>query len=183
MDYLLYGNEGSRQKGRVWLPQMDDSVMMGFIHEIARVLKPSGHLLLWVDKFHPCRGISPWIERTDLRIVDMIVWDRMKMDMGHRTGRRSEYLLILQKSPTRAKGLWRRRDIPDVWQEKVDGKLRRKHPHAKLPGLMGALIEVLTDQDDLVVDSAAGSFMVPDVCREAGRTVLGTDPVPPVEKG
>lgn len=63
-----------------------------------RVLIPTGHLFLWVDKFHLCQGISNWIENTTLSIVDMIVWDKDKMGMGYRSRRQCEYLIVLLKN-------------------------------------------------------------------------------------
>jgi hypothetical protein len=51
LDKQKYGNEGSRQKGRAALSQMNESEIRTFISEIDRALMPSGHLLLWIDKF------------------------------------------------------------------------------------------------------------------------------------
>lgn len=62
LDKLRYGNEGkSRGQARSALPQMDESVIKAFIVEIKRVLKPSGYLFLWVDKFHLIEGVKPWL--------------------------------------------------------------------------------------------------------------------------
>ena len=58
LDKQKYGNEGSRQKARAALPQMSEQVIQDFIVSIERVLMPSGHLFLWLDKFHLCMGIS-----------------------------------------------------------------------------------------------------------------------------
>lgn len=176
LDRLAYGNEGERQRGRAALPQMAESTIRAFVVEIARVLRPAGHLLLWVDKFHLCEGVAPWTADTPLRIVDLIVWDKGRIGMGYRTRRRSEYLLVLQKPPLRAKGVWRRRDIPDVWCERVG---RRRHAHAKPVGLHAALVEALTEPGDAVVDPAAGSYTVLDACRKTGRRFLGCDLLPP----
>ncbi len=98
LDKLKYGNEGKwRGKARCDLPQMDDDMIVHFISEIDRVLKPSGHLFMWSDKFNLCQGVLKWFDNTDLNLVDMITWDKMKMGMGYRTRRKSEYLIILQK--------------------------------------------------------------------------------------
>jgi len=52
LDRQRYGNEGkNRGKLRAALPQMSASIIQDFIHAIERVLMPSGHLMLWVDKF------------------------------------------------------------------------------------------------------------------------------------
>lgn len=179
LDHLKYGNEGERQRGRSQLPQMDEGKITQFVNEISRVLISSGHLLLWIDKFHLCRGISSWFENTDLTIVDMITWNKDRIGMGYRTRRTSEHLVIIQKPPIRAKGIWRWRDIPDVWTEKIDAGMRRRHPHIKPPSLLRALVEALTDPGDLIIDPAAGSFIMLDVCLQTGRVFLGTDLVPP----
>lgn len=63
LDKMHYGNEGARQSQRVSLPQMDEETIKSFIKEIYRVLRPSGYLFLWVDKFHLCQGINEWIEQ------------------------------------------------------------------------------------------------------------------------
>src|SRR5262249_47163618 len=51
LDYQKYGNEGARQKGRSTLMAMPEKMILGFIREIERVLRPSGNMVLWVDKF------------------------------------------------------------------------------------------------------------------------------------
>src|SRR4051812_5948123 len=66
LDRQRYGNEGSRQQERATLPQMDEGQIVAFITEIGRVLMPSGHLLLWVDKYHLCTGVQPWFSATML---------------------------------------------------------------------------------------------------------------------
>src|SRR5258706_7196745 len=59
LDKQGYGNEGTgRQSCRSKLPQMDGKAIKGFLKEIERVLIPSGHLMLWVDKYIVCSGIA-----------------------------------------------------------------------------------------------------------------------------
>lgn len=171
LDKLAYGNEGvSRGIQRSMLPQMGEETIRDFIREIGRVLIPSGHLFLWVDKFHLCEGVSGWLPQ-DLQVVDMIVWNKQKMGMGYRTRRQCEYLVVVQKRPIRAKGIWAAHDIPDVWEEKAVGG----HPHTKPVGLQKRLIEAVTNPGDVVVDPAAGSYSVFEACRLAGRKFLGGD--------
>ena len=82
LDKLSYGNEGvNRAKARCNLTQMDELTIKRFIKEIDRVLEPSGHLFLWVDKFHLCQGVLEWLQHTDLNLVDMVVWDKGKIGM------------------------------------------------------------------------------------------------------
>ncbi|MGU4699082.1 site-specific DNA-methyltransferase [Burkholderia cepacia] len=171
MDKLEYGNEGARQKGRAELSQMSDEVIRDFILEINRTLQPSGHLLLWVDKFHLVEGVKEWIKDTKLETVDLVTWDKGRIGMGYRTRRKSEYLMILQKLPKKAKGYWTTHDIPDVWLEKVG----RHHPHAKPEQLQSALINAIVKPGDFVVDPASGGFSVMRSAMDVGRNFIGCD--------
>ena len=172
LDKLGYGNEGVlRGQKRSALPQMSSEVIGEFIRGIGRVLGPSGHLFLWIDKYHLCSGIGEWIEGTDLETVDLVTWNKGRIGMGYRTRRTAEYLVVLQKAPKRAKGVWTRHDIPDVWDEKPTSKVT----HSKPVGLQQALIEAVTAPGDVVLDPAAGSFSVLEACRLAGRTFVGCD--------
>ena len=172
-DKMKYGNEDtSRNNVRVSMPQMDEKTIIKFTQQISRVLVPSGHLFLWMDKFHLCSDFKNWSEGTNLSVVDMLTWDKGRIGLGYRTRHRSEFCVILQKEPRRAKGAWTLRNIPDVWQEKIP---KKTHPHNKPVGLQGELIEAVTAPGDLVVDPAAGSFSVLDACRMRGRNFLGCD--------
>jgi len=169
LDKLDYGNEGARQKGRAVLTQMSEETIKDFLRDIARVLRPSGHLMLWVDKFHLVEGTRPWFHGLPLAAVDLITWDKGRIGMGYRTRRRCEYLMVLQKLPTRAKGCWTVHDIPDCWLEKTP----RTHPHAKPEQLQAALINAVTAPGDVVVDPAAGGFSVLRAANSINRRFLG----------
>jgi site-specific DNA-methyltransferase (adenine-specific) len=173
MDKMSYGNEGARQIERAKLAQMPDEMITEFVTGIHRVLKPQGHLFLWVDKFHLCQGIQHWLSDTKFEIVDMITWNKQKMGMGYRSRRVSEYLMVLQRPPKRVKGAWTRHDIRDVWDEKLP---KGNHPHRKPIGLQTALIEATTRPGDLIIDPAAGSFSVLEAALSVGeRRFSGAD--------
>lgn len=174
MDKMNYGNEGARQKGRSELEQMSDEVIIEFIKEIDRTLIPSGHLFLWIDKFHLVEGIKPWLFNTSLEPVDMITWDKGKIGMGYRTRRKSEYLIVMQKLPKKAKGYWTVHNIPDVWLEKV----KKVHPHSKPEQLQAALINATVKEKDFVVDPAGGGYSVMRSAISVGRNFIGSDLLP-----
>lgn len=172
LDKLSYGNEGvGRGKARSSLQQMDLGTIIKFINEINRVLLPSGHLFLWVDKFHLCQGVLEWFMHTDLNLVDMITWDKDKIGMGYRTRRKSEYLIVFQKKPIRAKDVWKSHSIPDVWTEKVV----KTHPHSKPINLQKTLIEATSNEGDLILDPAAGGYSVFEACKIINRNFIGGD--------
>ena len=77
LDKLRYGNEGvQRGRRRSALQQMTEADIAAFISGIDRALIPSGHLFLWMDKFHLCQGFRPWFDGTLLDVVDLISWDK-----------------------------------------------------------------------------------------------------------
>jgi site-specific DNA-methyltransferase (adenine-specific) len=171
LDRQQYGNEGARQKARCKLPPMSDSYIDECCRDIARVLRPSGYLFLWADTFRVGSGDHLRVEDV-LPCVDLISWDNGRFGMGHRSRRCGEYLLVLQKPPLRAKATWRDHGIRDRWVEKVDPKI---HPHIKPAGLIRRLIAAVTAPGDLIIDPAAGSFVVMHVAHELGRRFSGCD--------
>ena len=174
LDKQNYGNEKeSKGKKRSALPQMLESDIVEFIQAIDRILTPSGHLFLWIDKFHICEGTKHWFRDTKLSVVDLVVWDKKRIGLGYRTRRQTEFLLVLQKLPTRAKGVWIKRDIPDIIQEQIPRN--GKHPHRKPVELQAKLIEAVTKPGDYVVDPAAGTYSVMKAAKSAGRNFLGCD--------
>ena len=173
LDKMNYGNEGkSREKRRCSLQQMSEKKLAKFIQGIDNALIPSGHLFLWIDKFHLCQYFTHWLDDTKLNVVDLLVWDKDKIGMGYRTRRSCEYCVIIQKKPKRAKGVWHIHTIPDVWRER---KVAKGHPHQKPIELQAALIAAVSNEGDYVIDPVAGSFSVMEAARLKKRNFLGCD--------
>ena len=174
LDKMNYGNEGkTRGVARSKLAQMDLKTIFQFIDIISDKLMPSGHLFLWVDKFHLFNTIQDLVQTTMLKVVDMVVWDKGRMGMGYRTRRSSEYCIVMQKLPTRVKGVWTIHNIPDVWLEPV--KRDKAYPHKKPIKLQSELIKAVTNPGDIVVDPAAGSYSVMESAVTSDRIFLGCD--------
>jgi site-specific DNA-methyltransferase (adenine-specific) len=180
LDKQKYGNEGARQRDRILLPAMSEPYITQCCLECARVLQPSGYLMLWLDTFHigeALNGHSLGLSKV-LKCVDIIAWDKLRQGMGYRSRRRGDFLLIFQKPPIAAKSTWRDHGIPDRWSEKVNHK---QHPHIKPINLIRRLIGAVTKPDDLVIDPAAGSFVVMQAALSLGRQFIGCDLVLPGE--
>ncbi len=174
LDKMSYGNEGEKRgRKRTELPQMSEKVIAEFIQEINRILIHSGHLFLWMDKFHLCQGFSAWLDGTALDIVDLINWNKVKMGMGYRTRRVGEYLVVLQKLPKKAKGVWKIHNIRDIWEERIVNN--GKHTHQKPINLQSKLIAAVSNEGDIIVDPAAGSFSVMTAAINERRNFLGCD--------
>lgn len=173
LDRQNYGNEGERQRERSKLPQMTEAKIAEFVGLIGAVLQRQGHLMLWTDKFSLTEGVHLRVltAAPDLQLVDLVHWNKLKFGMGRRSRIVSEYLVVIQKRPTMAKGVWTDHGIRDSWAEKTP----RGHPHAKPFGLTRRLILATTKPDDLVVDPAAGAYGVLRACRETERRFAGCD--------
>jgi site-specific DNA-methyltransferase (adenine-specific) len=174
LDKLKFGNEGARQKERALLPAMSGDYIDACCRAAVLVLRGSGYLMLWADTFNVCEAHHHRIADV-LPCVDLISWDSQRIGMGCRSRRRGSYLLVLQKPPIVAKQTWTDHGIPDRWPEKVDRSL---HPHIKPIGLIKRLIGAVTEPGDLVVDPAAGSFVVMHAARALERDFIGCDLVP-----
>lgn len=175
LDKMAYGNEGARQKERALLPQMSDDQIAFFAEEAQRVLKPGTHLVMWMDKFTLLEGIhrARWLRRCrDLVQVDAVFWNKVRFGNGYRTRSQTEIVVILQKVPTRAKGIWKDHAMSDSWTELADGAL---HPHCKPIILTSKLIRAVTEPGDLVVDPCAGGYGVLEACKASGRNFVGCD--------
>jgi site-specific DNA-methyltransferase (adenine-specific) len=183
LDRLKFGNEGARQRGRAKLPAMSEEYIDACCREIERTLIPGGYLMLWVDTFGLCEAhhlrvvdSHEWLAKRGcksgagaLKVVDLIAWDCLRM--GKRSRRRGDYLLILQKPPISAR-TWRDHAIPSRWPEKVG---KAAHPHIKPIGLISRLIAAVSEAGDLVIDPAAGSFVVMRAARQHRRHFVGCD--------
>jgi site-specific DNA-methyltransferase (adenine-specific) len=174
LDKLAYGNEGERQRERCKLPQMSSEYIDICCREMARVLMPSGYLMRWQNAFQLGTGVHLRLADV-LQCVDIIPWDNLRISNGYRSRRRGDYLVVLQKPPIKARATWRTKpNIPDRWVERIVHP-RSQPPHLKPIGLISSLIEAITERGDLIVDPAAGSFVVMHAALEIGRDFVGCD--------
>jgi len=170
LDKLSYGNEGERQSGRAEQVQQSERQIYDMLHWIHLALRPSGHLFMWMDKFNLINSARDYGLNTGLELVDMVTWDKMRIGMGYRTRRQSEHLVIYQKVPKRAKGVWTDHSIPDIIAEKV---YTEHHPHTKPSNLQARLICAVTAPGEFVVDPCAGGYSSMRAAHSAGRRFLG----------
>ena len=160
------------QTGRMNLPQMTHETIQLMIRETARILQPSGHLMLWHDKGALLYGNRDlWMGSTPLTPVDLICWDKQRLGLGRRSRASCEYLSLFQADPVKCDGVFVRRDISDVCREPVS----KQHPHRKPLKLTADLIEAVVPREGLVVDPCAGSFTTLEACQMTGRHFYGCD--------
>jgi site-specific DNA-methyltransferase (adenine-specific) len=103
----------------------------------------------------------------------LIAWDNLRPGMGKRSRRRGDYLAILQKPPINP-STWTDNGIPSRWVERIVHP-RSQHAHKKPIGLISQLIRALSKPGDLIVDPAAGSFVVMRAAYWLKREFIGCD--------
>jgi hypothetical protein len=171
LDRLKFGNEGERQRGRAKLPAMCESYIDEVCCEIARVLKPSGYLMRWIDTFCLCR-----IPRQHIKPVDLVAWDNLHPGMGKRSRRRGDYLLVLQKPPIKAGATWRDHGISNRrrWhRERLEEALEGVHADVLNRLLMElkelrsarALVDFIAAQDWAAIDSDTRPIVLHEINR------------------
>lgn len=181
-DHLLQHMKFGYKKGegrmhkRVALPPQNAMDLWRFGQEIARILKPSGHVSLWMDthilcETDPLEIFTDAEGNTEMNRVDLIVWDKIKMGLGARSRHQCEFFMTFQKNPKRAKGCWNSHSIRDVTPEAV----RKTHPHSKPVGLQAQLIKALVPKGGVVVDPTAGGFSTMIAAHSVGRRFLGCE--------
>jgi site-specific DNA-methyltransferase (adenine-specific) len=100
--------------------------------------------------------------------------------MGKRVRPTGGSVVILQKPPVgvRAKSLavqWKTLPmIRGVHYEKIPFP-KASHPHRKPIGLIAEIVLAVTEPGDIIIDPAAGSFVVLAAALGCGRRFLGTD--------
>jgi site-specific DNA-methyltransferase (adenine-specific) len=115
------------------------------------------------------------LKTPNLKIVDFLVWHKKNiLGLGNWLRSNAEFCFLLQKYPQSGK-LFKNRSFGNVWDEAPLSVGKRKHPHQKPKELIKALILATTQENDLVVDPCAGSFVVLEVCQELNRNYLGVD--------
>lgn len=178
LDRQKYGNEGERQKGRYALPQMTTETIQDFMVEIERVLKPYGHLFLWIDKYLLIgEGFKEWLHyNKKLHRVSGLSWIK-RMGMGARFRTCTEFLVVIQKEPVRSKGYWNDKAMRDYWFEKV--KREKKFPHLKPIKLLARTMKCCTNEGDIILDPCAGSYSTLYACQLSARNFIGCDILAP----
>jgi site-specific DNA-methyltransferase (adenine-specific) len=143
--------------------------------ESARVLKPSGSLLVFCD-WRMVANLAPALESAGLRCQNMIVWDKGSMGLG--TGFRPQHELVLQFTNGAPK--YQVLNASNVIKcGRVTGA-RKVHPTEKPVELMRKLIETVCPVGGLVADPFAGSGSTGVAALELGRFFWGAERCPQI---
>lgn len=145
----------------------DPATYRAFLQESRRVLRDGGHFYVMFDSYSLLSLGS--LVREYLDVKNLIVWDKVKLGMGHYFRRRHELIVFATKGYRKLA----RRDIPDVW------RFRRIHP-ARYPTqkpveLFEAMLCGSVQPGAIVCDPFLGSGSSAIAALKRGCSFLGCD--------
>jgi site-specific DNA-methyltransferase (adenine-specific) len=152
-----------------WFPEFSDDphTYRRFLAECARVLRADGHLYVMFDSYSLLS--LGGLVREFFDVKNLIVWDKVKLGMGHYFRRRHEHIVFATKGNRKLT----RRDLPDVW------RFARIHP-ARYPTqkpveLFEAMLAGSAKPGDVVCDPFLGSGSSAIAALRRGCSFVGAD--------
>lgn len=161
-------NDQMTTTGFVWL-------MREVCYAIRPMLIEGGSLLSFID-WRQWSNLVGAVETTNMRVNNMVVWDKLHMGLGN--GFRAQHELILHAShgtcEPDSKGTGNvlkmepeRDDAGNVLDCLRDNN--ELHPSPKPVALMGKLLRVVTAPGDLIIDPFGGSGSTAVAAKQNGR--------------
>ena len=137
--------------------------------ESKRIVARGGYFLSFIDwRMSPI--LTGAIESADLRSVGIVVWDKTFFGMGRVFRNQHEFISVFSVGVGNDPN---RRDIGSVIQsEPIRGG---DHPTEKPTHLLETLIDVVTIQDQTVLDPFMGSGTTGVACVNLGRKFIGVE--------
>ena len=154
-------NDQMTTAGFIWM-------MREVAFEAQRVLVDGGSVLSFID-WRNWPNLLGAIESTNLRVNQMVVWNKVMYAMGR--GYRAQHELVL----------WASKGPATVVDHSVGNVLSHKripnddHPAAKPVGIMTDLLRVPTTIADLVLDPFMGSGTTLVAAKNLGRRAIGIE--------
>ena len=152
--------------------QMTSAGFVWLIREVCQRVRPAliegGSVLSFID-WRQWPNLVGAIETTNLRVNNMLVWDKESYGLGN--GYRVQHELICHAS----------KGMPRVVDRGVGNVLRAKrvpnddHPSPKPVPLMSDLMRVVSDVGDLIVDPFAGGGATLVAASLSGRRSIGIE--------
>lgn len=171
-------SSGAMLRGEEWndKPIVNDQMTTGgfvwLMRHVAMALYPQmvegGAWLSFID-WRQWPNLAGALETVNLRIQQMVVWDKNNPGLGN--GFRSQHEIILHAS----------KGVPNVFSHMYGNVFSQRrerpidHPSPKPVGLIRKLLEVVTEQDSLVVDPFMGAGATLEACRDMHRRCIGVE--------
>jgi site-specific DNA-methyltransferase (adenine-specific) len=184
---------GAMLRGQRWASkpiENDQMTTTGFIWLMRQTLllaRPtlvdSGNVLSFID-WRQWPNLVGAVETCNLRVNNMVVWDKLSMGLGN--GFRAQHELILHASQgtcdpdDRGTGnIIKMAPDPGPWQHEEAGNVldnprdsNEFHPSPKPVALMQKLLRVVSSKGDLIVDPFGGAGATAVACKAEGRRCI-----------
>jgi DNA modification methylase len=131
-------------------------------------LADGGSLLVFVD-WRNWGNLVGAVESAGLRVNNMVVWDKKTFGMGNGFRNQHELILYASKGTPRVVS----RAVPNVIRCARDDN--EAHQSPKPIGLMGWLIQVVSEVGDLVIDPFMGAGSTLLAAKNLGRRAIGIE--------
>lgn len=152
--------------------QMTTPGFIWFLREnllkIYPLLSEGGSVLSFID-WRQWPNLIGAIESTNLRINNLIVWDKKSFGLGH--GFRSQHELICHAS----------KGTPNINKKDCGNVLRFErekpidHPSPKPKKIINRLLQVVTSKNEMVLDPFMGSGSTLSAVKDLGRKAIGIE--------
>ncbi|WP_054029028.1 DNA-methyltransferase [Bacillus sp. FJAT-28004] len=142
-----------------------------WLREANRILKPGHHIYVFIDwRMYPRMVL--WMRRCGFVIKNCIVWDKMRMGMGHQYRFRHEFIIFAVKGEGKARRI-PTRSTTDIWSiPRIPGN-KTVHPTEKPALLMKDIILNSSFEGETIADFFVGSGPVPLAAKKLNRNVIG----------
>lgn len=141
------------------------------------LLRPGGSLLSFID-WRQWPTLVGALETCNLRVQNMVVWDKGAIGMGN--GFRNRHELICHAAD--GVPIISNRGTPNVLEFSVDDTLMKVqkdpptfHPSPKPVALMERLLAVVSGPGDLILDTFAGGGATLVAAKRSGRRAIGIE--------
>lgn len=171
-------SSGAMLRGQRWAArpiENDQMTTTGFIwlmremcYAVRDLIVDGGSLLAFID-WRQWPNLVGAVESTNLRVNQMVVWDKLNYGLGN--GFRSQHELILHAS----------KGVPEINSKATGNVLKHKrddntdHPSPKPVALISKLIEVVSEPDTLILDPFMGAGSTLIAAKKTGRRAIGVE--------
>lgn len=154
-------NDQMTTVGFVWL--MRETML-----QIAPHLIEGGHVASFID-WRNWPNLLGALESCNLRVNNMVVWDKLSMGLGNGFRNRHELIIHASNGPCRPAS----RSIPNVLRHPRD--TTTDHPSPKPVSLMADVLSVTLHPGDVVIDPFAGAGATLVAAKAMGHKAIGID--------